>query len=385
MVALSAAAIDLYLPSLPGIAAHFGASIHEAQLTLSAFLYGYGATQLICGPLSDRFGRRPVLIGGLLLFLAATVGCLFAPSIEWLIALRFVQAVGACAAPVMGRAIVRDVFSREQMARAFSYIAMAFTAAPIAAPMVGGYLETAFGWRANFIALVVVGVSLLAATALLLGETNRHKNPLALTPRRLVGNYALMLGSRRFLGYALAMGIGFSGVFVYIIESPFVLIELVGVSPQWYGIAFGLAAAGFGIGSFACSRLAPRHGIDGTIGIGIACYVVSALVLNGLALGGELTVAAICLPMAGISFSIGLIHPNVQAGAIAPFPAMAGAASALVGFLHTTLSSSSSIVIGWLHDGTQFPMTLTTLVTGALLLLLFFGLIRPAAAQSRNH
>ena len=376
MVALTAASTDIYLPSLPGVAADFHASAHQVQLTLSAFMYGYGATQLICGPLSDRFGRRPILVAGLLLYVAATIGCLFAPTIEWLIALRFIQAVGACAPPVIGRAVVRDVFPADQIARAFSSIALVFTMAPIAAPMVGGFLEGAFGWRANFLVLMAIGVGLLGATYMLLKETNRHMNPLALRPSRLVGNYLTMLTHRRFLGYALGMGVSFSGMFAYISESPFVLIQLVGLSPEGYGTAFGLVAIGFGIGSFAAGRLAHRHGVDGTIAIGIVCYIVSALVLNGLALAGILDVYAICLPMVGVSIAIGLIMPNCQAGAVSPFPMMAGAASALMGFMHTTLSSSTGVAVGQLHDGTQLPMTLTTLVTGSVLVAVFFGLIR---------
>jgi len=384
MVALTAASTDIYLPSLPGVAADFHASSHQVQLTLSAFMYGYGATQLICGPLSDRFGRRPVLVAGLLLYVAATIGCLFAPTIEWLIALRFVQAIGACAPPVIGRAVVRDVFASDQIARAFSSIAMVFTMAPIAAPMVGGYLEGSFGWRANFVMLMAIGVALLGATHMLLKETNPHINPLALRPSRLVGNYVTMLANRRFLGYALCMGVSFSGVFAYISESPFILIDLVGLSPEAYGTAFGLVAIGFGLGSFACGRLAHRHGVDGTIAIGIVCYIIAALTLNALALAGILNVYAICLPMTGVSIAIGLIMPNCQAGAVSPFPMMAGAASALIGFMHTTLSSSTGLTVGRLHDGTQFPMTLATLVCGVVLVALFFGLIRRRAAdQSR--
>ena len=381
MVALSAASTDIYLPSLPGVAADFGASSHQAQLTLSAFMYGYGVAQLICGPLSDRFGRRPVLIGGLVLYLATTAGCLFAPSIEWLIALRFVQAVAACTAPVIGRAIVRDVFPTDQIARAYAHISIVFAIAPIAAPMVGGYLESAFGWRANFVMLMAIGAALLAATLLLLAETNQHKNPLALRPSRLIGNYALMYGNRRFLGYALGMGVAFSGVFAFISEGPFLLIDLLGLSPQGFGIVFGLVAIGFGIGSFACGRLAPRHGIDGTIAIGIACYLAASLIVNGFALAGVVSVYAICVPMVGLSIAIGLIMPNCQAGAVMPFPAMAGAASALLGFTHTTISSSTGAAVGWLHDGTPLPMTLATLACGLLLVVLFCGLIR--RGQSR--
>lgn len=184
---------DMYLASLPALQRYFDASVPQAQLTLSVFVVGFAISQLAYGPLSDRFGRRPVLLGGLGIYVGATLACLAVQSIEWLIAARFFQAMGACASTVIGRAIIRDIYGGAGAARTLGYVLAATSMAPIFGPMIGGALEAAFGWRATFAALLAVGVMLSAASALLLAESNVQHNPGATQARQLIANHLIVL------------------------------------------------------------------------------------------------------------------------------------------------------------------------------------------------
>jgi len=215
MVALGPVSTDLYLPSLPTIGAAFATDQATVQLTLSVFLVGFAFSQLACGPLSDRFGRRPVILGGLGLYLLASLACAAAPSIEILILARFMQAVGACVGPVLGRAAVRDIYGRERAARMLSYMGMVMALAPAFGPILGGFIEAWFGWRANFVLVSAVGLTVLVATAVTLPETNRWKSPDATRLGHLIGNYRSLLRHRRYVGYVLVVACTYSGIYSF--------------------------------------------------------------------------------------------------------------------------------------------------------------------------
>lgn len=379
LVAFGPISTDLYLASLPDMARDFGVGIEQAQLTLSVFLAGFAATMLIYGPLSDRFGRRPVILGGVLIYLVGSVACTFAPTMETLIASRFLQALGACCGPVVGRAVVRDVYPREQAAKVLSYMASAMAMAPFAAPILGGWLHTLFGWRSNFVLLTVFGLILLVAVYRLLDETNAHRDRAALSPTAMLINYRTLLGDRRVLGYMLTVALSFSGMFAFISASSFVLIEVMGLPPALFGFGFAVVIGGYITGGLVAGRHTHRLGLDRMIRLGVMGCAVSGLVAAALAWAGITAMAAVLLPLMVFFLCAALVLPNSTAGAIAPYPRMAGAASALVGFLQMSMGAA----IGWLHaatfDHTTRPLGTLVAVLGVGALGAFMVLVRKKA------
>jgi len=381
LVALGPISTDLYLPSLPALARGFGASVGEVQLTLSVFLAGFAVAQLAYGPLSDRFGRRPVLLGGLVLYVAAGVACALAPSMGVLIAARGVQAVGACAGPVLARAIVRDVHGREGAARVLAYMAAAMALAPALGPILGGFVELWFGWRANFVLLVLYGAAGLAAAAAFLPETNAAPDPLAARPMQILANYRALAGRRAYAGYVLACAFAYSGIFAFISGSSFVLVDGLGLGPQAYGFCFAAIVVGYMVGTLAAGRLTRRLGIDRMIAAGAAVSVLGGALLAGIAWAGVGSglagAAAIVAPMMVYMVGTGLVMPNAMAGAVGPFPRLAGAASALLGFVQMTVAAGVGIAVGHLYDGTARPMAAAIALSAVLVAASFLLLVRP--------
>jgi DHA1 family bicyclomycin/chloramphenicol resistance-like MFS transporter len=365
VVAYGAAAMDVYVASMPSMATALKTDATHIQLTMSLFTVGYAVSQLIYGPLSDRFGRKSVLVAGTVIYVLASFAAALATSIEMLIAFRVIQAFGACSGPVVGRAIVRDRYGREA-ARIFAYIGMAMMATPILAPIIGSWLEIAFGWRANFHFMTGFGVVALIAILAMLDETLEKPSRDALNPGRLIGNYASLLVNPAFMGYSATIAGAFGGVMAFITGSPFVLIDLAGVDPRTYGVLFGLTAAGFAAGSFLSARTSRKWGIVRSIRYGAALNLACSAVMVGLILAGVFDAWSICVPMIFISIANGLIFPNCQAGAVAPFPHMAGTAAALMGAMMMGGSFVVGTVIAGAYDGTARPMTLAILACGVL-------------------
>ncbi|HYG86400.1 MAG TPA: multidrug effflux MFS transporter [Azospirillum sp.] len=356
LVAFGPLSTDLYLPSLPSLVTAFGTDIVTVQLTLSVFLVGFAVAQLVYGPLSDRYGRRPALIGGVAIYLAASIACAFAATIDQLIAARVFQAVGACCGPVVARAVVRDVFGRDRAATVFAYMAMAMTFAPAIGPVIGGLLTELFGWRSNFMALTAVAVAVLAATVLLLRETNEHLDPDALKPSRLLGNYLRLFLDRTYVGYMLTVACSYSGIFSFISGSSFVLIGRLKLSPAAYGLCFAGVVLGYTVGTFLAGRLSQRLGIDRMIRLGTLVSAAGGLAGAALAVADVVSVASVVGPMFLFILGTGLTLPNAMAGAVGPYPTMAGLASALLGFAQMTVAAVVGIAVGHLHDGTALPM-----------------------------
>jgi MFS transporter, DHA1 family, multidrug resistance protein len=204
LVAIGSFSVSIYTPSMPALVDDFHTRPAMVKLTLSLFLVGFAVAQLVYGPLSDRLGRRPVLVAGLTIYVIGSIACIAAPSIEAMIAARFLQAVGACAGPVLGRAVVRDVHGREGTARVLAWIAAATTLSPAIGPTLGGSMHVWFGWRANFVLLALFGAALLLTAWRLLGETNRQLDPVAIHAVAMADNYRRLLTDRRYLGYMLS-------------------------------------------------------------------------------------------------------------------------------------------------------------------------------------
>jgi len=367
---------DLFLASLPGIRAYFGVTVSQAQLTLSVFLAGFAISQLVYGPLSDRFGRRPVLLAGIAIYVAATVVCVGAQSMEGLLAARFFQAVGACSGAVIGRAIIRDAYGATGSARMLGYITAGTAATPVFGPMIGSLLTVSFGWRANFVLLALVSAALLAVAALRLPESNAERDPRATGPRHLIANYAAILHDRQFVGYTLCVAFSYAAIFSYISGASFVLIDVLGVRPQYFGFLFGGAVVCYIASNILIGKLVQRAGVDRLVGIGTTLAAMGGTLMAALSFASVQSVAAVILPMMLVLFATGFTMPGSTAGAIGPFSRMAGAASSLIGFTQMAVGAFAGFVVGRLHDGTTWPMAASICAASWLLLASFHLVVR---------
>jgi DHA1 family bicyclomycin/chloramphenicol resistance-like MFS transporter len=380
VVGLGALSIDMFLPSLPAIAAAFGAPPATVQLTVTLFLMAFAASQLVYGPLSDRFGRRGVLIGGLGLYALAGLACALAPTVGVLIGARVLQALGGGTGPVVARAVIRDLYDRDRAARVFSYMSMAQSLNPMLAPIVGGYVHETFGWRAIFFVLTGLGALFVALMAVGVRETNVRCDPTALRPGHLWRNLSVLLTDRSYLGYVLVNALMFGGQFAFISGSAFVLIDVLGVRPGAFGLCFGGVALGILTGTFLSGRFGGRFGLDRTILGGTTVGAIAGLTLAALSWSGVLTVPAVIAPMYVFAVGLGLTLPNGMAGAVGPFPRMAGLAAAVAGFLQLTGSAIYSVAVGRFYDGTSRPMTTAIALAGVAALACFWWLhwrVRP--------
>lgn len=346
LVALGPLSTDVYLPALPTLARVFSSDAARVQLTLSVFLAGFACGQLFYGPLSDRFGRRPVLLGGLILYFLSSVACIFASSIEMLIAARFVQALGACSGPVLGRAIVRDVWGANDSARIIAYMGGAMAIAPLVGPTLGGFLTVLFGWQANFAVLVLFSAIQCLAVARMLRESNMQRDPTATSPRRMVSNFGRLLADKSYVGYLLTFAFSYSALFAFISGSSFVLSERYGLTPQAYGLCFGFVVAGYITGSMLSGRLVSRFGSDRLLAWGACLGACAGTVMWGLEWASVGGISTILAPMFFCTVATGLVMPNAIGRALAPYPAMAGSAAALMGFCQMGIAALVGIAVG---------------------------------------
>lgn len=358
---------DLYLASLPSLATGFAVPAATVQLTLSLFVIGFGGAQLVIGPLSDRYGRRPVLLWGLTLYVAASALCGFAQSIELLIAARFLQALGCCSAVVIARAIVRDAYAREDSMRVMAKVSTWLSLAPLLGPILGSYLQVVFGWRAAFVALGLLSAAVMAATFLRLPETNMHKDPHATRLSGLLVNYRIVLGAREFWVHALPGALSYGAIFAFISGSSFVLIRVLNVPTAWFGYCFAFGVSGYMAGTLVCRRLLPKSGSEGALRIGSMVSLASGILFIGAVAAGvahwSLVLAAMFLTMGahGINF------PIAQSGAVSPFAQQAGTAAGLMGALYMTVAFIVGSVVGATHNGTLYPLAFISCALGVLI------------------
>jgi DHA1 family bicyclomycin/chloramphenicol resistance-like MFS transporter len=330
---------DIYLPSMPSIAATFGTTSAGAEATLTGYFFGFAIAQIIHGPISDRVGRRPVLLAGLALYALAGFACIFAPTIGLLIAARAVQAIAAAAPIILARTIVRDVHSGVRAGRLFSLIASITGLMPIVAPLLGGVLETHFGWKSSFIVMGLLGVVGFVVVGVAMPETIRQRSVAPLSLGSIFASFGQVAQNARFRAYAAMLSFAYGGFFVYIGVSSFIVQRYYGLSPVAYGLTFTLGAASFIAGTFLGRRIAHRSGLDYALGVGTALLAGGGLLLPAAMLLGPGTIPEFVIPMAVFQAGIGIVTPQGLAAAMTPFPERAGAASSLVGFLHMTTAA----------------------------------------------
>ena len=376
-VSMGPVSTDLYLPSLPSLTSALETDVASVQLTLSVFLVGFAFSQLVYGPLSDRFGRRPALLIGLALYVLASAACMLAQSIEALIAARFVQAVGACAGAVLGRAVVRDIYGREGAARMLAYIGAAMALAPGIGPMLGGYLTVWFGWRANFALLLILGALAFTGVWFLLAETNPHIGR-ATSVTQMLRNYLGFLRHRAYVGYILCVTMAYCGLFAFISGSSFVFIEVFGLPPNLFGFCFAAVVAGYIVGAVFSGRVVMRLGIGRVLSVGVVVLAGGGLAMAGLVLAGIETVWSVLIPMVVYMAGVGLVLPNALAGALGPFPEKAGAASALSGFSQMGVAALVGIAVGAAFDGTARAMAIAIAFSGCATVAAYWILVRGA-------
>ena len=358
---------DMYIASFPALSAYFDVPFSGVQMTLSIFVIGFGTAQLAVGPLSDRFGRRPLLIGGLSLYLAASVLCAVSPSIWVLIAARLLQALGCCAAFIIARAIIRDAYAPEDGMRAMVRASSWLSLTPLLAPITGSYFEIWFGWRAAFVFHAIVSGCLLIAIALRLPETNTHKNPLATDIAGLIRSYREVLGQRVFWAYAIPGALSYGSIFTFISGASMVLIKVLGMPVAWFGYCFSCGALGYMLATMLCQRLLRKRNAGSAFRIGTTASLLAGLIFLGSTAVG-LTHWTIVVATMMLTFGAhGINSPISQAGAVSPFPKQAGTAAGLSGGLYMVMAFLIGTVVGTTYNGTLYPLAILSLTNGVLL------------------
>jgi MFS transporter, DHA1 family, multidrug resistance protein len=372
IAAVSPLGINMYLPSMPGIARALGVEFTTIQLTLSFYLAAMAISQLIIGPLSDRFGRRPVLLVGLLIFVIGSLICLAAQNAAILIFGRVVQAAGGTAGITLSRAIVRDLYGRNEVASMIGYVTMGMAVAPMIAPTIGGLLETLYGWRASFAFLMAFGGLAFLFAFWRLTETNRNRG--SEEAARLVPGYLSLVRSRLFWGYTLTTSFISAVFFAFLAGAPYVMIELMGRSPAEYGIYFAIVPCGYILGNFASGRFAGKVGPNRMVLVGTFLSLASIAVMAAAFAAGFVHPAALFGPTFFVGTGNGLVLPSGIAGAVSVKPDLAGAAAGLSGSFQIGFGALVAPLIGVSLDTTVWPL-ITIMALCSLLAIVSFGLV----------
>ncbi len=371
--AVSPLGINMYLPSMPAMARSFGVGFTTIQLTLSLYLAAMALGQLVLGPLSDRFGRRPVLLIGLAVFVLGSAICLAAQNVGLLIFGRIVQAFGGCAGITLSRAIVRDLYGRNQVASMIGYVTMGMAVAPMVAPTIGGVLETLYGWRSSFVFLMVFGAGALLFAFCDLSETNRNRGS-ADSARQLLRGYGSLFRSRLFWGYTLTTTFVSVVFFAFLAGAPFVMIEIMGRSPAEYGFYFALVPSGYILGNFASGRFAGVMGPNRMILAGTLLALAGVAAMAAAFFMGFMNPAALFGPMFIIGAGNGLVLPSGIAGAVSVKPDYAGAAAGLSGSFQIGSGAVIAPVVGATLGTTIWPLIIV-MAAGSLFAIASFGLV----------
>ena len=354
---------SILIPSMPGLQRVFATDYATVQYLLTLSLLGIAFAQLVYGPVSDRYGRRPVLLSGGLIFLAGSLACIFAPNIETLIALRLVQAVGGCAGIVLASAVLRDLYERAKVASMLAYVTMAMVVAPMVAPTIGGFLEEWVGWWANFAFVGTIGGVILAFALTNFHETNHARLPLT-GPAQLARAFGGLLRVPAFLGYAFVNAFSLAMFFGFLAGAPYVMIELMERSPSEYGLYFIAVSGAFMAGNFVSAQFSQRIGTDRMIWIGTSIALAGGIALFSVTVFGALTPALLFGLPGLMAVGNGFTMANGMAGAVSVNPRAAGTAAGLVGFMQMSLAALASFTVGVLIDDSAVPVV-SVMLTGA--------------------
>jgi len=372
---LGMVASTIYVPSIPAIAGAFETSVARVQLTFVGYLLAFAASMLVLGPLSDCYGRRRTILCGLALSAISSVACAISPTIDFLIAARVVQGIGACAGLVVGRAITREAWGREAAARVIAGRAIAATLMQAFAPILGGYLQGWFGWRCNF---VVIGVIACVAMALVTRYIPEGRAATVAPSRTggMLASYRTLLGTRRFLSYAFTAAGSHAGFHIFAAGAPAVLIVGFGIRPEDYGFYASLPPMGFLVGSFLSNRLTRRLGVDGLITIGCTVLIPAASIMVTLALLGVASPYAVIGPMMLICCGSGLITPNATAGSLGVNAGMVGTASGLGSFMQMTGAAGATALLSLGPSGSPLMLASIIALVGLFAATAFGSLIQ---------
>jgi DHA1 family bicyclomycin/chloramphenicol resistance-like MFS transporter len=363
LMSLGSLSTDMYLPALPALGQTFHVSVGTVQLTLTTFLIGFCSGQLIWGPIGDRFGRRAPAAIGLTLFALGSAGCALSGSVGQMIAWRAFQAFGASAGPVLARAMVRDLYARDQAARMLSVLILVMGVAPLLGPLLGGFMLMHWAWQGIFWVQVALGFGGVIGLAII-SETLRPENRARLSATEMIVSYVQLAGQRRLLGYGLASGCYYGATYAYLAGTPFAYIELYHVPPQLYGALFGVNIIGMMAMNAVNSRLVMTIGSDRVLRYGVAVAAAAGLILATDARFGWGGLIGLVAPAFVVISMNGAVVANSVAGALSAFPRKAGAASAVIGALQFGTGVLTTAMTGWFADGTAFPYAWIIAVMG---------------------
>lgn len=368
IIAIGPMTLNIFLPAMPGLVDVFDTGYGTVQLGLTLFLAGLAIAQLVYGPLSDMFGRRPVLLVGLGLFLIGSVVCLFAPTIEVLVLGRVIQALGGGAGLVLGRAIVRDLFDREQTASKLAYVNMGMVIAPMLSPAIGGYLYVWFDWRALFVFVLIVGGLVTLGALRVLHETRQPQPGETFSFAGSFASFSYLLKRRSFRGYAFQGAFSVGVFFAFVGGAPYVMSELMGRPPNEYGLYFIGVAGSYMAGNFVAGRLSPVVGLNRMITLGSTVALMATVVLCVIFAMDMLSPLFLFGAMGGVGLGNGMSVPNSLAGVVSIDSSRAGAAAGFSGFLQMAIGAITSYIIGSLLADTALPMVVA-MTAGAVLSL----------------
>jgi MFS transporter, DHA1 family, multidrug resistance protein len=378
MTVIGLISTDIYLPSLPQIATDFHSSQDNAQFTISLFLLGLSISQLIYGPLSEKFGRKPIVLIGISIFVVASLACLISNSIEMLIVSRLFQGIGACSGMTIGRSIIGDAFSKKEAAKIFATVFLFVGFSPAIAPVIGGYIDSYFGWRIVFANVLLFGIVLLILISMFLPETLDKNKKSSIHPYNIFKNYISLVINKTFIGYAIIPCIAYVAYFAYLTSSPFILSNN-GYRGEIIGACYISLSISYVMGNFTSRKLLNSYELNKVLSIGYLIFVssgIAMLLLNHY----SFNLFLFLLPITCLTFANGFLIPLGSAGVITNFPYLSGYASGLLGFLQLGSAAVSSAIVGKLTNGSYTALSYYLSITTVIGILLFYGLI-----VFRNH
>jgi DHA1 family bicyclomycin/chloramphenicol resistance-like MFS transporter len=366
LVSIGQISTSMYLPALPTIVDEFNTTAGTVQLTVSIYLLGWAGSILFIGPLSDRFGRKPIIIFGLLLHIGTCIACVYISSIEGFFSLRLFQGIGGAITSVLGRTIVRDIFEGEYAAKMLSFVGALMAIAQGVAPILGGYLHLFLGWQSIFIFLGFFGLCLLIVVLFFMEESLKSIYISRKKLTEIFQNYPQLLKHNHFMGFVICASSCAAGNFAYVSGASFVFLETFNISEESFGYYFAITVFGFIVGTALSGFYSTKFGIRKLIHLGVTLCFISGVLMVSMAWANLGGVYMIVVPQIFYYIGVGIVSPQCTAGALSPFPQMAGAASSLLGFTILLVGSLVGALVGQTFDGTQLPMALIIALCGLL-------------------